>query len=56
MIAEEQYFSFGIRDRTWKKYDKEGILQMTIAYKNDKEIRINGVRINLPESGVKLIR
>ena len=56
MLAEEQYFSSGIKERTWKKYDKEGVLYMTIVYKNDIEVRINGVKINLPESGVKLIR
>jgi hypothetical protein len=28
---------------------------LTIAYKNDVEVSINGVRIKLPESDVKLI-
>ncbi|MFN2380004.1 MAG: toxin-antitoxin system YwqK family antitoxin [Bacteroidales bacterium] len=55
-VAEEQYYSSGIREKTWKKYDTEGNVFMTIAYKNDIEVRINGVRINLPDSGVRLIR
>ena len=46
----------GIKEKTWKKYNDEGILLMSISYKNDVEFRINGVRINLPESDVKLIK
>ncbi len=46
----------GIREKNWKKYDKEGNLVMTITYKNNVEQRINGVKIKLPESDVKLIR
>ena len=29
---------------------------MTIVYRNDVEYSINGVKINLPESDVKLIK
>lgn len=56
VIKEEQYYEMGIRERNWKKYDIEGNLLMTITYKNNEEQRINGVRIRLPESDVKLIR
>jgi hypothetical protein len=46
----------GIREKTWKKYDEEGIPVIVITYKNDVEISINGVRIKLPESDSKLIK
>ncbi|HRW85781.1 MAG TPA: hypothetical protein P5180_10145 [Bacteroidales bacterium] len=55
-IREEQYYKTGIRQRTWKKYDEEGMPYITITYKDDIETSINGVRINLPESDVKLIK
>ncbi len=55
-IKEEQYYDMGLRHRTWKKYDEEGVLQMTITYKNDVEVRINGIKINLPERDVVIIK
>jgi antitoxin component YwqK of YwqJK toxin-antitoxin module len=55
-LKEEQYYVMGIREKNWKKYDKEGNLVMTITYKNNEELRINGVKIKLPESDIKLIR
>ena len=36
--------------------DEDGNLLMTITYKNNAELRINGIRIKLPESDVTLIR
>jgi hypothetical protein len=45
-----------IREKTWKKFDEEGIPILVIAYKSDVEISINGVRIKLPESDTKLIK
>ena len=56
MIKEEQYYDMGLRHRTWKKYNQEGLLDMTITYKNDIEVRINGIKINLPERDVKIIK
>ena len=53
---EEQFYRMGIRQKTWKKYDEDGVPVLTITYKDDVEVSINGVRINLPESGVKLIK
>ena len=35
---------------------KKVIPLLIVAYKNDMEISINGVRINLPESDTKLIK
>jgi antitoxin component YwqK of YwqJK toxin-antitoxin module len=55
-IKEEQYFQMGIREKTWKKFNEEGIPVLLIAYKNDMEVSINGVRIKLPESDVRLIK
>lgn len=55
-IKEERFYTMGLRDRTWKKYDENGVLLLSIAYKNDVEISINGVKIKLPESDVKLIK
>jgi len=55
-IKEEQYFKMGIKQRSWKKYDQDGVLLMTITYKDDVEKRINGVKVDLPASDVKLIK
>ncbi len=55
-VKEVQYYQTGIRQRTWKKYDEEGNTVLTITYKDDVEISINGVKINLPESDIKLIK
>jgi len=55
-LEEEQYFQMGIKEKTWVKYNDKGIPQLLIAYKNDMEVSINGVRIKLPESDVKLIK
>ncbi len=55
-IREEQYYQMGIREKTWKKFNEEGLTVLEIAYKNDVEISINGVRIKLPESDTKLIK
>jgi antitoxin component YwqK of YwqJK toxin-antitoxin module len=55
-LKEEQNYDNGIRNKVWKKYDEEGTVILAIAYKNDVEVSINGVRIKLPESDVKLIK
>lgn len=55
-VKEEQFYRMGIRQKTWKKYNEEGIPVFTITYRDDVEININGVRINLPESDVRLIK
>jgi len=55
-IKEEQYFQMGNREKTWKKYDEEGLLILVITYRNDIEININGVKIKLPESDIRLIK
>lgn len=55
-VKEERYYENGIREKTWKKYTKEGNLKLTITYKDDMEYRVNGVKLNLPEEKVKLIK
>jgi antitoxin component YwqK of YwqJK toxin-antitoxin module len=55
-IKEEQFYKMGIRQKIWKKFDEEGMPYLTITYKDDTEISINGIKINLPESDTKLIK
>ena len=55
-IKEEQHFRMGLRQKTWKKFDEEGTPVLAITYKDDVEISINGVKIDLPESDTKLIK
>jgi antitoxin component YwqK of YwqJK toxin-antitoxin module len=55
-LKEEQNYRMGLRQKTWKKFDEEGVPFLTITYKDDVEISINGVKINLPESEMKLIK
>ncbi len=45
ILKEEQYYVMGRRDKNWKKYYENGSLFLTITYRNDDEIRINGIRI-----------
>jgi uncharacterized protein len=52
-IKEEQYYQMGIRQKTWKKYGEDGVPFLVIAYKDDTEISINGVKIKLPEGDSK---
>jgi len=44
-LKEEQYYVMGRRDKNWRKYYENGSLFLTITYRNDEEIRINGMRI-----------
>jgi len=56
MLKEEQYFAMGIKEKNWKKYDRYGNLLITVTYQNNKEIRINGVKVEFPEDDIKLIK
>lgn len=53
---EEQYYEMGLRQKTWKKFDEEGLPLLVISYKDDVEVSINGVKIKLPASETKLIK
>ncbi len=55
-VKEEQYYDMGIRQKTWKKYDEEGNTLIAITYRDDVERSINGIKINLPQSNIKLIK
>ncbi len=55
-VKEEQYYVSGIREKNWKKYDQNGDLVLTITYKNDNEVRINGEKINFEREDIKLIQ
>ena len=55
-IKEERYYDNGLRTKTWKKYNEEGEIILTITYRDDIETNINGVSIKLPESEVRLIK
>ncbi|MCJ7820100.1 MAG: hypothetical protein MUP53_02760, partial [Bacteroidales bacterium] len=55
-IKEDRYFQNGLRTKSWKKYNEDGEVVLTITYKDDVETSINGVNIKLPESDVRLIK
>jgi uncharacterized protein len=55
-VREEQYYDNGVKEKTWKKYDEEGNTLVTISYKDDIEVSINGVKLKLPEGETKLIK
>jgi len=54
-LREECYYSMGLKEKNWKKYDKLGNILITITYRDDQEYRINGAKIELP-SDTKLIK
>lgn len=45
----EGYYIMGRKEKKWYHYDENGQLYLTVHYRNDKEIKLNGVRINLPK-------
>lgn len=55
-IKEEQYYENGVRQKTWRKYDRMGNIEIAITYKNNREVRINGIRTRLPEEDIKRIQ
>ncbi len=50
ILKEERYYIAGNKEKHWKKYDREGNLIVTISYKDDKEYRINGIKVDLNEN------
>jgi antitoxin component YwqK of YwqJK toxin-antitoxin module len=56
ILKEEQYFTMGIKEKSWKKYDRYGNLLITVTYDNNREIRINGVKVDFPDENIKLIK
>ncbi|MBN2273197.1 MAG: hypothetical protein JXK95_02600 [Bacteroidales bacterium] len=55
-VKEEQYYNSGMREKNWKKYNENGELVITITYKDNKEIRINGERIRFEGEDIKIIK
>lgn len=53
---EDRYYKNGFRTKTWKKYNEQGEVFLTITYRDDVETSINGVPVNLPESSVRRIK
>ena len=48
-VREEGFYSNGSREKNWYKYDMQGVLYLTIYYKNDIEYKLNGIKIKLPK-------
>jgi antitoxin component YwqK of YwqJK toxin-antitoxin module len=44
---EERYYMDGEKVKSWSKYDKNGKLIIVVQFKNGKEYKINGVKVNL---------
>jgi uncharacterized protein len=55
-IMEDRYYKNGMKTKTWKKFNETGDVVLTITYRDDIEISVNGVRVNLPETTVKTIK
>ena len=45
-LEEERHYVFGSREKLWKKYNEDGTLFITISFRNDKEYKINGKKID----------
>jgi uncharacterized protein len=55
-LMEDRYYKNGMKTKTWKKFNETGETILTVTYREDVEISVNGVKINLPESTVKTIK
>lgn len=44
----EGYYDMGKKKKKWYFFDKNGVLYLTIQYRNDKEYKINGTKVKLP--------
>ncbi len=38
----EKYYIYGSREKTWRQFNEDGTLYLSITYRDDKEIRVNG--------------
>lgn len=48
-LKVEGYYVMGRKEKKWFYFDENGQLYLTIQYRNDKEIKLNGKKINLPK-------
>ena len=55
-VRETNYYIMGICEKNWKKYDENGMLLLTITYKDNQEYRINGEKIDFAQEDIKLIQ
>jgi uncharacterized protein len=46
VIQEERNYRLGLRDGDWKYFDRDGIKVVTINYRDDKEMKIDGIRLD----------
>lgn len=44
-LEREEYYSLGKKEKSWNYYNDEGRVRLTITYKNDEKIRVNGFRL-----------
>ena len=44
-----QYYVFGSKEKTWRYYNPDGLEEISITYKNNKEIKVNGIKIKTIE-------
>lgn len=54
-IKEANYYVMGISEKNWKKYDENGQLLISITYKDNREYRINGEKVEFAANDIKLI-
>jgi antitoxin component YwqK of YwqJK toxin-antitoxin module len=55
-IKEINYYVMGICEKNWKRFDENGLLLLTITYKDNKEFRINGEKVDFAEYDIKLFQ
>jgi uncharacterized protein len=55
-LKEINYFVMGIAEKNWKRYDEAGNLLLTVTYKDNREYRINGEKVEFAEEDIKLIQ
>lgn len=54
-VKEERFYNAGIKVKHWKKYDEFGNLIITITYKNNREYRINGQKVDLADESPRVL-
>jgi antitoxin component YwqK of YwqJK toxin-antitoxin module len=45
-LKYESNFRLGLRDGLWRNYTEDGIIELTITYKDDQELRLDNVKIS----------
>lgn len=49
-IKEERYYDEGIKVKSWSKYNEQGELIIVIQFKEGKEYKINGIKVNIDKN------